>query len=73
MSGSGSVQNTIQCMHLHAMCMIHLKIKSNSSKNRTFALFSEGYLIVLYGAEQMAYAGLAVPILTEVFTCERAV
>ena len=27
---------------------------------------------VLYGADQIAYAGLAVPILTEVFTCERA-
>ncbi len=27
---------------------------------------------LLYDADQMAYAGLAVPILTEVFTCERA-
>ena len=27
---------------------------------------------LLYGADQIAYAGLAVPILTEVFTCERA-
>ena len=28
--------------------------------------------VLKYGADQMAYAGLAVPILTEVFTCERA-
>ena len=28
--------------------------------------------LILYGADQIRYAGLAVPILTEVFTCERA-
>ena len=50
LSQSNQVQNTIQCMHIYAMCMIHLKKLRGTRKNcvpqRVWTVWQERYQTV---------------------------